>query len=399
VFIAAFMVFIGLFSQSIQSAVAYQQHSGLSTKVSDLLDTMLLNPGENATWGTDGTTPSAFGLQAPEFTEYQLSPFSLMRLDCSTADMVEYQKTTPNIYYSSLESGFGASLVTPQAQEINYSKASMLLGINNTYAFQLTLTPDITIAINETCASSPLSLTMVASGTGFPLASATINYCLILVTLPQNQYPSYTIQSGAVTTDQLGIANVTFSSVVNPDQVYAFVAYGHLDGLVGVGYHTRDTSTSQYIVPIVENMTSQQVVLAHNYDLNDSNSPQASLNYNATFLISTEDYSLTTLSLGSPTNPGVVGTVTSGVGNPYSNVTLPTSTTGILIVTYQQGNTTQGGVVMMPWGISSLAFPVTFGANPAGQSWVATDIRQVTVGGVAYQARLALWSQTTQVTG
>ena len=46
----------------------------------------------------------------------------------------------------------------------------------------------------------------------------------------------------------------------------------------------------------------------------------------------------------------------------------------------------------MPWGINSLALPVTFGGNPAGQNWVTTDIRQVTVGGIAYQAKLSLWS-------
>jgi hypothetical protein len=54
---------------------------------------------------------------------------------------------------------------------------------------------------------------------------------------------------------------------------------------------------------------------------------------------------------------------------------------------------------MMPWGISSLAFPVTFGGNPVGQDWVATDIRQVIIGGIAYQAKLALWNQGVQVTG
>jgi hypothetical protein len=39
-----------------------------------------------------------------------------------------------------------------------------------------------------------------------------------------------------------------------------------------------------------------------------------------------------------------------------------------------------------------MAFPVTFGDNPDHREWVATDIRQVTVGNIAYQAKLALWS-------
>jgi hypothetical protein len=46
----------------------------------------------------------------------------------------------------------------------------------------------------------------------------------------------------------------------------------------------------------------------------------------------------------------------------------------------------------MPWGLSSLAFPVVFGTEPTGQEWVATDIRTVLVNGIAYQAKLALWS-------
>lgn len=310
VFIAAFMIFIGLFSQNIQTAIGYQQHSSLSTKTSDLLDTMLLNPGVNATWGTDGTIPSGFGLQDPEFTEYQLSPFSLMRLGSSTANVVEYGKSSPNMYYSNLTSAFGVSLLTPTSQDINYSTASMLLGINNTYNFQLMLTPDITVTVTETQASNPLDLSIMASGTGFPFAGATVNYCLILVTLPQDQsdYPSYTIQSGAVATDQQGIANLSFPGVTDPNQVYAFVAYAHMNGIEGVGYHTRVSSNSQYIVPIIENMTSQQVILAHNYDFDSSETMQSTLKYNATFVFSTEDYSLTTLSLGD-SSPGIVGTV------------------------------------------------------------------------------------------
>jgi len=61
-----------------------------------------------------------------------------------------------------------------------------------------------------------------------------------------------------------------------------------------------------------------------------------------------------------------------------------------LIVTYQSNN--EYGVVLMPWGISSMAFPISFGSNPFEAEWVATDIRQVIVNGIAYQAKLALWS-------
>ena len=50
------------------------------------------------------------------------------------------------------------------------------------------------------------------------------------------------------------------------------------------------------------------------------------------------------------------------------------------------------GIVVMPWGLSSLAFPITFGGDPKNASWVATDIRQVMVNGIAYQAKLSVWS-------
>ena len=104
------------------------------------------------------------------------------------------------------------------------------------------------------------------------MAGASINYCLILVNLPQSQsqYPSYTLQNGAVTTDQQGMADVTFSAVTDPNQVYAFIAYAHMDGLLGVGYHTRVSTTDQYIVPIVQDMASQKIALAHSYDINNT---------------------------------------------------------------------------------------------------------------------------------
>jgi hypothetical protein len=38
---------------------------------------------------------------------------------------------------------------------------------------------------------------------------------------------------------------------------------------------------------------------------------------------------------------------------------------------------------------------VAFGENPLGSAineWVATDVRQVIVNGIAYQAKLGLWS-------
>ena len=92
-----------------------------------------------------------------------------MRLTSSTGNVVEYDKTSPNIYYNNVSLGFGASLLIPNTQALNYSSAATLLGINNTYGFQLALTPDITVSISENQACSPLSLSITASGTGFSI--------------------------------------------------------------------------------------------------------------------------------------------------------------------------------------------------------------------------------------
>jgi len=106
-------------------------------------------------------------------------------------------------------------------------------------------------------------------------------------------------------------------------------------------------------------------------------------------MILTEDYRLRQVQLDQQSS---VGNLVYGSGSEldYVSITVP-NTDGILIVTYKS-TSGQCGVVLMPWGLGSLAFPLKFGGNPAGQDWVTTDIRQVTVGSIAYQAQLGLWN-------
>jgi hypothetical protein len=80
-----------------------------------------------------------------------------------------------------------------------------------------------------------------------------------------------------------------------------------------------------------------------------------------------------------------------GQAKPNGYMTIPTTNPGIFVVTYKK-NATEGGIIMMPWGTSSMAFTVTFGEDMTGKEWVATDTRQVIVDNIAYQAKLALWS-------
>jgi hypothetical protein len=163
---------------------------------------------------------------------------------------------------------------------------------------------------------------------------------------------------------------------------------------MGVGYHERVTSDKQYIVPFIDDLATRRVLIAHSYDVHYFGPPNAELSYNATFVLLTEDFTLREMPIETST-----GKVNYGVGNPYDAVTIPTYNPGILIITYRK-SAVEGGVVLMPWGMSSMAFPVTFGEDPIGKEWVATDIRQVLVNKIAYQAKLALWSlQGYQVIG
>jgi hypothetical protein len=401
VFLAALLLFISLFNQTIQTAILYQRHRYVAAKCSDLLDNVLLSPGNSETagvyWGLSNETPTSFGLQDPEFTQYRLSPFSLMRLYSLTGEPIIYPKT--GLTYSNITIGFGDSLLVPYTETVNYSTVATLLGINGTFGFQLNIAPIITVSISEFQSSNPLILTVKITGTGLPLSTANLSYCLLTVSLTGGgPYPSYTAEYGSAHTDEQGLAYLEFEDVTDDSVSYALIVYAHLSGLTGMGYHQRVTSDKQYIIPLIDDFNARRVLLAHSYDVHYFGPPEAELTYNATFVLLAEDFTLRELPIENST--GKIGKVNYGNGPfPYGNVTIPTTNPGILVVTYRK-SATEGGVILMPWGMSSMAFTVTFGANMLGKEWVATDIRQVLVDNVAYQATLALWSlQGYQVTG
>jgi hypothetical protein len=387
VLLGAILIFIALFNQTIQTAILYQQHRSLADKCSDLLDNLLLNPGSpldslNTTfWGRSNSTPASFGLQDPEFTQYELSPFSLMRLDYSPENPVHYSET--NMNYSSNTIGPRTSLLVPFNEVINYSTVAGLLGINGTYGFSLTITPTITVSISET-QTNPLSLTVTVTGNGYPIDNANVSYCLINVT-GQAQYPSYNINSGVASTNNEGQAFLGFPGFDGTQASYAMIVYARLSGLVGSGYYTHVLYEDNYVIPLIADFDNGSVLLAHSSDIYGANNP-AAIGYNATFVLLTEDFSLREMPLDNASgniNPGT-----------YGNIAIPTNNTGIpglVAITYEK-DPANSGIILMPWGISSLSFPVVFGGNPLAREWVATDMRQVTVSGVSYQAKLALWS-------
>jgi hypothetical protein len=385
IFLAATLLFIGLFNQTIQTAVVYQNHRSIATKASDLLDTMLLNPGMPINWGLSDNATSGFGIQDPEFTQYRLSPFSLMRLSSSLGEPVFYPKTGE--YYSNVTMGSQNFLLVSNESTIDYDLAARNLGINGSYGFQLSLTPIVSVKVTEN-PGSPLSLTVDVQGTSFPLAKAEVTYHLLTVDLKEGDasYPAFTNVTGTGFTDQQGSLNLVFDDITDADTSYAFIAYARLAGLTGVGYRERVFSETEYVLPLIDSMDEARVLIAHSYDLDLFPHSASEIKYNASFVILSDDFHLRSIALEKNCSH-----VTYGDGKPYEVINIPTDNPGILLITYKKDNN-NGGIIMMPWGISSLSFPVTFGGDPQMHEWVATDIRQVMVGNIAYQAKIAIWS-------
>jgi hypothetical protein len=383
IFMAAITIFIGLFSQNMQTGIAYERHNALSTKTSDLLDNMMLNPGIPSTWGQSDSAIVGFGLQDPVYAEYKLSSFSSMRLT-SAQSTVYYPRT--NTYYSNVSAGFGGYLLAPTAKCVNYSTVSKILGVNGTYGFQLSLKPTITFSIQEV-SIAPLKLSVSVDGTGYPLANAPLSYSLLLVNQNAAVYPSYTIINGNSSTDMAGSAQLSFPQVTSEIQSYAFIVYSYLVGLKGVGYYVHDSPNfTESVVPLVDSFQSHSITVVHGNTIGQQISGYSQLSYNASFFILAEDYTLRQIVTAS-------GKLISGGGSSeqdYASLVVPNSD-GVLIVTYKDVSG-HYGVVLMPWGLGSMAFPLTFGGNPAGQEWVTTDIRQVIIDGIAYQAQLSLWN-------
>ncbi len=387
IFMAALLIFIAIFNQSIQTGLAYQTHSALSTKTSDLLDTMLLNPGIPNNWSKIDAAPAGFGLQDPEFSQYKLSSLSSMRLASSVQPLVYYSGT--GAYYSKVTGGYGGYLFTPA---LSYSNVSNLLGVRGVYGFKFTLTPTVNIQMEKTSTGAPLKFNIYASGSGSPLANTPITYNLIVVNGTGST--SYRTITGQNVTDEAGtFQQLSFPTVNGEDQAYALIVYAHLNGLKGMGYYVhQSTGFTDTVAPVVSSFESRTILLTHGNAVGELPLPAgySQLTYNASFVIATEEYSLRPVKLD---NPNATGTIVYNSGSsPNYALTVPDND-GILLVTYRGASAGQCGLALMPWGLGSMAFPLTFGGDPVGREWVTTDIRQVTISGIAYQAELSLWQE------
>jgi hypothetical protein len=394
-FIAAILLFMGLFTQTIQTATLYQQHNALATQTSDLLDNMLLSSGAPSGWVERSFTsnpPSGFGLRDEALSQYQLDPFSLMRLESSAGKPVNYSLGGPIVTYNNVTMSLGEYLLAPQREVLNYSYASKLLGVNGSYGFSLTLAPTVTVGISAVESQPTLTFHLDVNGTGGPFANALVVWYLVTVSgqdAPNN--PVYSMDKGASSTDAAGKAVVS-TGVDVTQKSYALIVSASLSGLSGVGYYSNSLYNSSYVVPLVSNFETGTVNLAHSYgildDAGDNVGDSGTLYYNATFLPMSD---MTKMSLNNGTSGSWVCGSLDAASRPMDSLVLDTRNLGVLVVAYSTG-AIASGVVVMPWGFSSLGFSVTFGGQPGEHDWVSTDLRQVLVNNVPYQAKLLLWS-------
>ncbi len=379
---------IGVYSQIIDSAIAYQNNHKVAMKAAELANTLLLSAGDPFNWGLSDMTPYAFGLQDPDIGGYSLSTYSLARLRSASQALVYYPKTGQ--WYSNNSLGGGGVFFLPVSNAINYTTASRLLGVNGSYAFRLTVTPTLIISITEVN-PNPLRLRVDVRGPGSAVASASLNYLLVHAVPKGGSFPSFEYFSGASQTNSSGSALLSFP-VDGQQYAYSFMVYASVAGITGVGFHTRDTILSgASVMPFIENFQTRSIILAHSFDVHTYPPPAPALHYNTTFLALTQNFQLREIPMGNESGLSRNGIINGGEGWPYFRVQIPIASPGILLVAYRVSGQDYG-ILMMPWGISSLGFTVTFGGDPTSADWVATEMRQVTVNRVAYQVQLSVWS-------
>ncbi len=382
--VAALLVCMAIYSQTLSDAIAYQRNHQVAVKANDIVDSICLSTGLPEGWGQTNSTPTSFGLQSPETGGYSLSPFALQRLLASGGPFYYDRAET---WFSNVSLGEGGYLLVPVAECVDCATAARLLGINGSYGFQLSIAPTLTVSITEVDAN-PLRLKVEVRGPGLALSDATVNYCLFRAYKGNvSEYPLIDLRSGIGQTDSKGSALLDFPGIDSDRSAYSVIVYAHLSGLDGIGYHSHEIMESaKGLIPFVVSYEEGKVWLAHSWDVHNFTGPQHALFYNATFLILTENYELRPIQIANST-----GKVVYGKGHPYNQTQIPTSEPGILLVTYRTGN--KFGQVMMPWGIHSLGVSITFGGDPSGRDWVATELRQVTVRKISYQVRLAVWRE------
>ena len=385
ILIAALMLAMMTYSSMFATAVDYDRNRQVANKAVDLMNTICLSPGNPTNWGTTNDSLLGFGLQDPGVGGYALSPYSIMRLATSASSggsqLVYYPKT--ELYYNNLSANYGHGIFTPMGDLVNYSDAAELLGINGTFGFGIDITPTLDVDVTQVAGLGHLALNVEVRGSGLPLSGAALNYCLFHV-----DDLAVTPQSDVTQTNSSGQQLIEFETI-DEDDAFSFTVYASIGGVKGVGYYTRNTAGSdlQFVIPLIKNYTSGEIILAHAWDIFEDDSLHAAVQVNATFFILTSDFQFQPVDLDFAS-----GLLNYGTGKPYYTTQIPASEVGLLVISYRK-STNELGTVILPWGVGTLGVSASFdgGIGGSGYDFVATEQRQVTIDGVSYQVKVSTW--------
>lgn len=376
ILLAALMVFFSIYSQMIGAAIVYQRNHQVAVKVTDLLNNILLTTGIPPNWGQTSTSPLAFGLQQPEVGGFRVSPFALLRL-IPPENTVMFSGSP----FNNVSVGQGASLFLPVDEYVTYSTAAKLLGVNGSYGFQLTVAPTLIVSVSQV-ESNPLKFRVEIDGPGLPLAGGLVNGSLYCVT-DDVPTPSINLLRRLNETDSTGLTFLTFP--IDAPEAYSILVQVHLTGVAGIGFYSKSGDNEDLLVPLIVNYEQKKVALVHRGDVGGA-PPYGAMfgNCSLFFFLPTQNYGFHSIPIGNST-----GKVQKG--QPLF-IQIPSFDPGILLIAYRKGGTLR--TVIMPWGINALGISVTFGGDPSSSEWVATDLRQVTIGRISYEVKLAVWSLT-----
>lgn len=375
---------MGVYSEIINTAVVYQRNNQVALKTADLIDSMCLSPGFPQNWTQSSSDPSVFGLQQYGVGGYRLNPFALMRLLDPNSTV-----SLGGVTYFNISMGDGSYLFMPASEHVEYAAVSKLLGINSSYGFRLTITPTLNVSVSEV-AENPLQISVVVEGLGGRLRGANVN-ATVFASSGQGTQPIIDVFSASEETNATGAVSFTFPTVDSSQDTYNFIAQVNLSGLIGTGFYSNVISEESLMVPIITDYENGEVMLCHLFDITNATTPPAdALKYNATYYVRTPNFGFTPIELDNST-----GTVEYGhSGEDF--LTIPPEP-GVLVISWSGVITGEGRVfriIMMPFGMGTLGMRgllVTYGGEPFGYEWVATELRNVTIDQIAYQAKLEAW--------
>lgn len=389
ILIAALLVTMGVYNQMFASAVEYEGHRKVAMKAVDIINTACICPGNPEDWGETNASLLGFGLQDPEAGGYALSPYSLMRLRSSSNDsqLVYYDLT--GLFYNNISANYGNSIFSPVEDCLNYTAAAKMLGVNGTYGFSLDIVPTLDVKVSQVPNEDYLILKVEVRGPSIALADVELNYYMFQIVPGEGEDdpPSITTQNEIVQTGPYGSALIEFPTITDQDTAYSFIVYASLSGLEGVGYYSHDTIEDDppYILPLIQDFENGTIIIAHTWDVHYFGTPVPNVYYNATFFVLSQGFQLHQVQI-----PNATGQVNYGGGEPPQTTQVPACEAGVLLITYRGRGQLRS--IVLPWGVGTLGVSISFGGDPTGYSFVATELRQVSVNDISYQVKVSTWS-------